>query len=138
MSNSILHLLPAFSSSAVLIPAALPAQGSIMATIPFKFTAGAQSFQPGEYCIRPVGPGSNVLLIRDVSRRSATAVVTSPAETAKQSGPPVLTFKHYGDDYFLCGVSDSNRVWQLQQSATERELIAQKARPNGVSVAASL
>ncbi len=138
MSNCILHLLPALSSSAVLIPAVSPAQGSIMATIPFEFSAGAQSFQPGEYCIRPVGPGSDVLLIRDVKRRSATAAVTSPADTGKQSGPPVLTFKHYGDDYFLCRVSDSNRVWQLQQSDAERELIAQKARPNGVSVVASL
>lgn len=138
MSTSILHTLTALGFSAVLIPTALLAQGCITATIPFSFTAGEQSLQPGEYCLRPVGPGSDVLLIRDVNRRSATVTMTIPGDAGKQDGTPLLTFKHYGDDYFLYQVSDSSRVWQLHQSKAERELVAQKARPNPVSVAASL
>ncbi len=138
MSNPILHMLAALSFSAVLIPAALLAQGCITATIPFSFTAGKQSLQPGEYCLRPVGQDSSVLLIRDVNRRSATVTLTIPCDAAVRSDTPLLTFKHYGNDYFLYQVSDSSRVWQIHQSAAEMELIARKARPNPVNLAASL
>ncbi len=132
MNSSILRTLLPIALSAAIGPIALKAQGSITAKIPFDFTVGKQSLAAGEYRVRQVTP--DVLSITEVNGRTTVMALTLPAD-AKQDGNAVLTFKHYGDSYFLYQVAGSSRGWQFHQSPAEKDLLARKEKPTPVTLA---
>ncbi len=132
MTRFILRTLLPIALSAAIGPIALKAQGCITAKIPFDFIVGKQSLAAGEYCVRPTTP--DVLSITEVNGRSTVMTLTLPADT-KQDGKAVLTFKHYGDSYFLYQVAGPNRAWQFHQSPAEKDLLAKKAQPTPVTLA---
>lgn len=137
MTSSILRSLATLCLAATVSSVALKAQGCISAAIPFNFTVGKQSLPAGDYCVQPIPQNRNILLLRNLDRRSSTMTMTIPADDAKQNVPPVLIFKVYGNSHFLYQVAASNHVWQLNRSAAEEVLIARKAQPNPVTVAAA-
>jgi hypothetical protein len=63
---------------------------------------------------------------------------THSGEPNNKPGFATLTFKRYGDRYFLSQVSESDHGWELPKSAAERELVAKRAEPNQVSVVAGV
>lgn len=137
MNSSIIRTLVTIGLAATMGQSALKAQNCIKAAVPFNFAVGAKSYAAGDYCIKPVN--QDVLLVRDATGHQGTMTMTIPIDPKKRAdGLPVLTFKHYGDSYFLSKVSDGSHGWQFFPSAKEKELLAKRVRPNPVSVAASL
>lgn len=136
MKRSIVRTFAALTFSAILSPLALLAQDQLNATIPFNFTVGTKSLTAGEYSVHHLNDG-HTLLIRN--RKDGTSIMTAVmgGEPSKKAGTSVLTFKRYGDSYFLSGISGANQGWQLFQSAAEKELIAKATTPKPVLVAAS-
>jgi hypothetical protein len=136
MKRSIFRALATLGLGASLGSVALMAQDAIYTNIPFDFTIGAKSFAAGRYRVRQVTPV--ILDIRNVEDFSGTMAMTVPPGAPKTRGQAVLTFHRYGEDYFLASVSNGARAWSLPQSTTEKELMARRASPQPISVAAAV
>lgn len=136
MKSLIVRTLVTLTLSAALSPVALLAQDQLNAKIPFAFTAGAKSFAPGDYSVHQLNNG-HVLLIQN--QKDGTAVMTTvmPGEQSKKAGTSVITFKRYGDRYFLSEVSGDEKGWRLFPSAAEKELIAKATTPQPVVLVAA-
>lgn len=122
--------------SAVFGPVSLMAQGEIRTTIPFDFTVGGKSFTAGEYSVQKVR--NNLFTIRSTHGHAGVLTDTMPAGESSRTGMAILTFRRYGEDYFLTQVSDGSQSWELYVSAAERQLIAKRKSPQPVSVAVAL
>jgi hypothetical protein len=137
MKSSFLStLVVTLGLSAAFAPVSLMAQGEIRATIPFDFTVGAKSFPAGWYSFQRVK--DNIFTIRDVHGHAGILAVTMPSEESSRVGMALVTFRRYGEDYFLSGVSDGSRSWELFQSTTEKQLIAKRKSTQPISVAVAL
>jgi hypothetical protein len=134
MKTSILRILATLSLSAALGPVSLRAQGPIHITVPFDFTVGSKSLAAGEYEARQITP--MVLAIRSVDGQASAVIMTNAAQPSAVPGKATLTFNKYGDRYFLSQVSDYGHGWELPKSSAEKELIAKRASPRPVTVAA--
>jgi hypothetical protein len=89
--------------------------------VPFDFYAGQRQMPAGRYTVRPVSQdGSKMLLIQSADGRASSAVLTYAAEGPAPSGSASLTFRQYGDHYFLATVF-------ITGAAAGRELPASKA-----------
>jgi hypothetical protein len=134
MKNSILRTLATLSLSAALGPISLRAQGPIHITVPFDFTVGSKSLAAGQYEVRQIAP--LVLAIQSADGRSNIMTQGNAADPTAPRGKATLTFNKYGDRYFLFQVSDYGHGWELPKSSAEKELIAKRASPRPVTVAA--
>jgi hypothetical protein len=137
MKSSVLrNLVVTLGLSAAFGPAALMAQGEIRGTIPFDFTVGGKTFAAGAYTFQQVK--DTLFTIRSRDGHVGILTLTLPASESTRNGMAVLTFKRYGDNYFLSQVSDGARCWELHQSSAEKLLIAKSKTPQPVSVAVAL
>ena len=135
MKSLIVRTLVTLTLSAALSPVALLAQDQLNAKIPFAFTAGATSFAPGDYSVHQLNNG-HVLVIQN--QKDGTAVMTTVMTgESKKAGTSVITFKRYGDRYFLSEVSSNDKGWLLFPSAAEKELIAKATTPQPVVLVAA-
>src|ERR1700677_3700455 len=103
MKSSILsNLVVTLGLSALCGPIALMAQGEIHAKIPFDFSVGSKSFAAGEYTFQQVL--GHTFTIRGIHGHSGILAETRPAGETTRSSMAVITFRKYGDDYFLSQV----------------------------------
>jgi len=105
------------------------AQETMVADIPFAFTAGNATLPAGEYRVQKLDGNSAVLLIRCSDASAAAMVITNAAQAKELQSQSKLIFKRYDNRYFLSQVwtAGSIRGRQLPQSSQEKEL-AQSAR----------
>src|SRR5580704_1883747 len=136
MKSSIVRTLVTLTLGAILSPLALLAQEQFNVTIPFAFTVGARSFAAGDYSVHQLNDG-HVLQIRNQKDGVNIMTTVMRGEESKMAGKPVLTFKQYGDRYFLAAVSSANQGWRLFQSKAEKELIATAKTSEPVVIAAA-
>jgi hypothetical protein len=130
------NLVVTLGLSAAFGPVSLMAQGEIRAKIPFDFTVGAKSFPAGEYRFQNVK--DNIFTIQSVHGHAGVLTTTMPAGESSRHGLAVVTFRRYGENYFLSAVSDGSRDWDLFQSPAEKQLTAKRKSPQPVSVAVAL
>ncbi|SRR6266699_1123023 len=133
MNLSILRTLT-LSLIAAIAPVSLMGQGSIRVTVPFDFTLGSKSFTAGEY--RVEHPAPMVLAIRSVNGSTVRLFQAHSGWNSAKPGTNQLTFNRYGDRYFLSQVSQEQRGWELPKSPIEKEIIAKKASPEPIRLAA--
>ena len=101
------------------IPIAVPTR----VTIPFNFTVGSRSFGAGDYTVRQVE--YRVFAIGSQDSKPPVLVAGHPADAqVSRLGGAVMTFRKYGDRYFLSQFSDHNIGTELPKSRVERELAA--------------
>jgi len=137
MKCSILSkLVVTLGLSAAFGPIALMAQGEIRTIIPFDFTVGTKSLAAGEYSFQQVK--GNTFTIRSVHGHAGVLAETMPSGEEVRAGMAVITFRRYGDTYFLSQVSNGGRGWALYQSQAEKQLLAKNAAPRRVAVAVAL
>jgi hypothetical protein len=136
MKNSIVRTLVTLSLGALLSPLALLAQEQLNASIPFAFTVGTKSFAAGNYSIHQLNAG-HTLLIRNDKDGSGVMAMVMNGQQSQKAGTSVLSFKRYGDRYFLSEIRGDEQGWLFFQSAAEKELIVKtSAAQPGVEVAA--
>jgi hypothetical protein len=107
------------------------AQGArrLVVNIPFDFTAGRELLPAGRYTITRVARGSGrALLIRGEDGRKSVTVLTNPAEAG--GGLPRVSFKRYGERYFLASVSEPGveAARSLPASSLEKQLRRELAK----------
>jgi hypothetical protein len=135
MKSSIRNFVITLGLSAAFSPVALMAQGEIHATIPFDFSVGSKTFAAGDYSVQEVK--DNIFAIRH-GHSAILALVRPGEEVNTRPGVAVLTFKRYGESYFLCSVANGAQSWELLTSSAEKREIAKRASPKVVAVAAAL
>ena len=109
-------LLAAASTTAV------PFTFKIQAKIPFDFQIGSKKFPKGEYTIESSTGTSGLMLIRSVKGKKA---INFNAVPDKQTEKPKskLSFRRYGDQYFLRKVWDGQSTsFVLQKSSAEKKV----------------
>ena len=105
------------------------AQETMVADIPFAFTAGNATLPAGEYRVQKLDGNSAVLLIRCSDASAAAMVITSAAQANELQSQSKLVFNRYDNRYFLAQVwtAGSIRGREFPKSSQEKEL-AQSAR----------
>ena len=113
-----IRVLVLLSLSALLGPAAAVAQSPNQFRVPFGFTVGSRSFAAGSYLVSEEAP--MVIRLRASNGHGGVMVNTNAAAPAKEPNRAILTFRRYGDRYFLSSVSDPDRGWKLPTGAEEK------------------
>lgn len=140
MANQILKAFTMFTVIGVLglVMMVVPATGqsrSAVAHIPFSFTVGDQTLEPGEYRVGNVFANDGVLRISSRESKANAVRMTHSIQASKIPEKGKLVFRRYGEQYFLSEVwTGGNQVGQQllkskREKAIERERgkLAQKA-----------
>ena len=109
---------------AVVLAAPVSAQTvTLRASVPFDFVVGGHTMPAGSYLVSSEG-NLGVLAIRNESSGGAPIFVISNSVYGEmETSGGILTFNHYGADYFLAQVWDGSRAAgrSIPMSKTERE-----------------
>ncbi|MDQ3804244.1 MAG: hypothetical protein M3416_10485 [Acidobacteriota bacterium] len=107
------------------------AAGHVAIDIPFSFTAGDRHLPAGRYTVRSVRLDSSALVIRSEDGEESVVVLTNAAGAGSQQAK--LTFRQYGDRYFLAGVwaGGAARGREVPESKRERNLRRELAQAGG-------
>jgi predicted GNAT superfamily acetyltransferase len=118
------------------------AQETVLANIPFAFTAGQMTLPAGEYRVQKLTNDSSPLLIRSTDGNGASIVMTFAASANAPQDKSKLVFRRYGNRYFLAQVwtAGSARGRELPKSAKEKEqaLAVHNEAPEQVTIVARL
>ncbi|HZN10512.1 MAG TPA: hypothetical protein VFC61_02475 [Blastocatellia bacterium] len=119
-------LLLAVTPAAAAVSATL--DGALKATIPFEFSVGDKTLPAGVYTVASTTtPG--MLRIRGEESHAGVLIPARDVQNRRPQGRSNLTFRRYGDRYFLAQIwtermSNGRELWK---SRTERELIKSKS-----------
>ncbi|HZI20383.1 MAG TPA: hypothetical protein VEY09_17510 [Pyrinomonadaceae bacterium] len=85
------------------VSAQVPAR--LVFSVPFEFVAGGERLPAGDYEITRLSVNSDkALLIRSLDAGKQLAVVTHAGEAGKTPDRAQLTFRQYGDQFFLAEI----------------------------------
>ena len=99
------HLAALTMTLALLTSAAAYAQTVHMqTTIPFAFNIGNSAFPAGKYDIQSASNGGHVLYIRNINSVAGSFLVPQTCEAAHVATKSSLTFRRYGQQYFMSEV----------------------------------
>ncbi|HEV3470181.1 MAG TPA: hypothetical protein VG148_12725 [Pyrinomonadaceae bacterium] len=103
----------------------------VVIDVPFTFTAGERQLPAGRYTLRRVRPDSAALFIRSEDGGESAVVLTGAAAGASRQTK--LTFRQYGDQYFLAGAWAGGAAGgrELPESRRERELRRELSKTGG-------
>ncbi|MCI0338928.1 MAG: hypothetical protein L0226_15245 [Acidobacteria bacterium] len=115
---------------------------SLKANIPFDFTVGGKKLLAGQYIVEQ-GVVRGALVIRNAETKKAIAVMAMEIQNDNDSKPK-LTFRRYGNQYFLAKVIGVTGGNELPKTKAEREaakavrdhLTMNEATPEIVTVSA--
>jgi len=116
---------------------------TLRASIPFAFTVKGKVLPAGEYQIRRVQDGPDVLMISSVNDQHERAIfLTEPVETRELSSKSEFVFHRYGDTYFLSEVFAGGELTgreltvSPQERNLKRDLASNETQRETVAVAA--
>jgi hypothetical protein len=97
----------------------------LVATIPFDFSLGGQALSAGKYTVTIANPASDQRVIRlmNLATRETAIVLTHPRNGKSEDGAR-LTFRRYGERYFLAQAwtgADSVGM-EVSKSSAERAI----------------
>lgn len=117
--------------------ASAQAAGLMRVQVPFDFVAGGKQLRAGSYTVRRLrSDAESTLLVRSEDGREAAVVLTNAGGAAASRAS--LSFRQYGEQYFLAEVSipGTASVRELPKSGGEKkvegELIGE-ARPDALA-----
>lgn len=100
------------------------APSKVEVNIPFAFSAGTKTLQPGVYSIKRLS--GNYLTLRSTDGKS-TVILNAPLNlTSLDDKGERLVFKKYGDQYFLSQIwltTDTGRELSLRRKAAKPEIV---------------
>jgi hypothetical protein len=126
MKHHIFKLTAIFAIFFGLAVAGVQAQApsKVEVNIPFEFSAGTKTFQPGVYRIKRLS--GNYLTLRRVDGKS-TVILNAPLNlTSLDDKGERLVFKKYGEQYFLSQIwltTDTGRELFVHRKAAKPEIV---------------
>jgi len=127
MKNQILKALSLASLLFALMAPTVSANISypLKVNIPFAFTAGNTTLPAGEYRVRNLT--SEALLIQSADHKQVESFQTNHMQAGLTPGRAKLSFRRYGDRYFLAQVWTPWEGYELTRSRAEREFTKNQA-----------
>jgi hypothetical protein len=124
MRKQLFRLFFAISLSVLsfVTPAGANSGNELQATIPFEFTLRNETLPAGTYTISTTTV-KGFFLIQNEDRSRATYFLTAPDLTRANPETTKLTFRKYGDRYFLAEVTAYDAGYRVQQSRKERQML---------------
>ena len=99
---------------------------AVRVNVPFAFNYGSEHFDAGTYTISP--QGADFVALSDNAHPSPRmAVIESRTNSGSPNAPATVTFRRYGDNYFLAEYSTSGETITLLESNKERSLAREYA-----------
>jgi len=92
------------------------------AHIPFDFSVRNQTIAAGDHVINRLGDNSAVWSLRNSDNRQSVILFGMSVESKRTSGNGKLTFRRYGNKYFLTAIETAAYKIELGKSRTERSL----------------
>ena len=112
---------------------------AVRVNVPFAFNSGSAQLAAGTYTIEMQSPDI-VALSNDAKRSTRLATIESRTNSGSLHAPASLTFRKYGNNYFLAEYSTGGTTIKLIESNKERSLAREEAmnqtEPSLVQVAA--
>ena len=99
---------------------------AVRVNVPFAFNSGSAQLAAGTYTIELQSPDI-VALNNDAKRSTRLATVESRTNTRPVNAPASLTFRKYGNTYFLAEYSTGGTTIKLMESGKERSLAREEA-----------
>lgn len=133
------HLATLTMTLALLTSAAAYAQTvHVQATIPFDFNIGNSAFPAGKYDIQSASNGGHVLYIRNLNSGRGSFLVPQSCESAHVASQSKVTFRRYGQQYFMAEVwvAGYTQGHQFRPSKREAE-VARKLSKQETTLLAS-
>jgi hypothetical protein len=96
----------------------------VVVNVPFDFVAGGKLLPAGHYTVRRLSfEDEKLLLVRSDDGRSNAIVLTDTARGNQTPDSAALTFRQYGESYFLAAVSipGAADVREVPQTKSERK-----------------
>jgi len=127
MKQHIFKLTAIFAIFLGLAVAGVQAQApsKVEVNIPFEFSAGTKTLQPGLYSIKRLS--GNYLALRSTDGKS-TVILNAPINLAStdENSAERLVFKKYGEQYYLSQIwltVDTGRELAVRQKAAKPEIV---------------
>lgn len=114
----ILIVLTVSSVSAVYAQSATTGKSHV----PFDFSVRNQTIAAGDYMINRQDDSGSAWTLRGNDNRQAMFLITSNVESKRVTDKGKLTFRRYGNKYFLAAIETSVYKIELGKSRTERRL----------------
>lgn len=92
------------------------------AHIPFEFSVKNKTIAAGDYVINRQDDKGAVWSLRSRDNKQQTVLLVTNVESQRTLGSSKLTFRRYGDKYFLVGMETSAYKIGLRKSRAERTL----------------
>lgn len=93
----------------------------IQAKIPFDFQIGSKKFPKGEYTIESVNTTGLMRISNDKGKKAITFTAIPDKQNTKMKTR--LSFRRYGDQYFLRKVWDGqSAIFELERSSAEKKV----------------
>jgi len=120
--------------------AQLSSKQKLVTQVPFQFTVANNTVPAGECLIERANVGDTTLIIHNRAGKVHLVAMAMADETPKTATHYSLTFRRYGDLYFLTGirVAGTRSFYKLPVSSRERELQIAHAPGSDQIVLASL
>lgn len=124
----------------IMAAAQLGPTNTLMAQVPFEFTAANKFVPAGECVIQSAATDGKTLIIRNAAAKVGLFSSASRDESKKASGGYALVFTKYGDRYFLTGIklAGSRTMYRLPENKAEAELRARNTPATEEIVLAAL
>lgn len=103
-------------------------QSLLKADIPFAFTIGDKTLEPGEYTVESIFAGGQGLRIRSRVPNASMMRLTNSIETSKTPQYGKLVFRRYGEHYFLAEVWRQGDRFGLELVKSRRERAIERER----------
>lgn len=114
-------------------------QSPIKVNVPFAFTVGDKAMPAGEYRVADLSRAQSVQVIAQSDGDASIMVMTNAVENAGKEPTPRLTFRRYGNRYFLTGIwTGDTQGRQLVKSRGENELASKLSMQEVAVLAAPL
>jgi hypothetical protein len=121
---------------ALAVSASAQTTPRIGVNVPFDFVAGGKVMPAGHYTVRRLSfEDEKLLLIRSDDGRSNAIVMTDAARGNQAPNSAAITFRQYGDSYFLAAVSipgaaDVREVPQTKSERKHAHEVAERSKSN--------
>jgi hypothetical protein len=99
---------------------------AVRVNVPFAFNSGSAQLAAGTYTVDMQG-ADNLVLSNSAKRSTRLALIESRTDTGSPNAPASLTFRKYGNNYFLAEYSTGGTTIKLIESRKERSLAREQA-----------
>lgn len=95
----------------------------VRAHIPFDFSVKEKTIPAGDYVINRADDGGRVWFLYSYENRQSVVLLAMTVQGKDSFGKGKLTFRRYGEKYFLASIETSGNQIKLPKSREEKNLV---------------